>query len=62
MSLFGMWDSHADPLWDGGHIKLCSRKTLTKLLAEAGFTKMQFRGAGRFSLLWMTMVLAADKC
>ena len=62
LSIFGRWDSHANPLWDGGHIKLWSRKTLTKLLAEAGFTKMQFRGAGRFPLLWMTMVLAADKC
>ncbi len=61
LSLFGKWDFHADPLWDGGHIKLWSRVTLTKLLKEAGFQNIQFRGAGRLPFLWMTMVLSGDK-
>ena len=61
LSLAGMWDSHANPLWDGGHIKLWSRKTLTSLLTETGFTNFRFHGAGRMPYLWMTMVMSADK-
>ena len=61
IAICGKWDAHADPLWDGGHIKLWSRNTLTKLLLEAGFTKIQFRGAGRLPGLWMTMIMAGDK-
>ena len=61
ISLLGQWDSHADPLWDGGHIKLWSKATLGRLLHEAGFVNLRFRGAGRVPWLWMTMVVAADK-
>jgi 2-polyprenyl-3-methyl-5-hydroxy-6-metoxy-1,4-benzoquinol methylase len=61
LSLANKWDAHANPLWDGGHIKLWSRRTLTALLAETGFANIQFRGAGRLPFLWMTMVVAADK-
>ena len=61
LSLFGKWDTHADPLWDGGHIKLWSRSTLTKLLVETGFKNIQFRGAGRLPYLWMTMVMSGDR-
>jgi 2-polyprenyl-6-hydroxyphenyl methylase/3-demethylubiquinone-9 3-methyltransferase len=61
IALLGKWDSHASPLWDGGHIKFWSWKTLTKLLAESGFTNMRFRGAGRFPWLWMSMVVSGDK-
>jgi SAM-dependent methyltransferase len=61
ISLRGHWDRHANPLWDGGHIKLWSRRTLTRLLLEPGFANIQFRGAGRLPWLWMTMVVSADK-
>jgi SAM-dependent methyltransferase len=61
LSLWGHWDRHADPLWDGGHIKLWSRRTLTTLLTETGFRNMQFRGAGRAPLLWMSMVISGDR-
>ena len=61
LSLLNRWDSHANPLWDGGHIKLWSRKTLSRLLTEAGFVNLQFRGAGRLPFLWMTMLLAGDR-
>lgn len=61
LSLMNKWDVHANPLWDGGHIKLWSRKTLGELLTEAGFVNLQFRGAGRLPGLWMTMVMAGDK-
>lgn len=61
LSLLGKWDTHANPLWDGGHIKLWSRKTLFALLTEAGFKNLEFRGAGRWPGLWMTMVVKAEK-
>jgi 2-polyprenyl-3-methyl-5-hydroxy-6-metoxy-1,4-benzoquinol methylase len=61
LSLLGKWDFHANPLWDGGHIKLWSRKTLTQLLIETGFQDISFRGAGRIPWLWMTMVLKATR-
>jgi 2-polyprenyl-3-methyl-5-hydroxy-6-metoxy-1,4-benzoquinol methylase len=59
IALFNKWDSHADPLWDGGHIKLWSRKTLNTLLEEAGFTITDFRGCGRFPYLWKSMLIKA---
>ncbi len=61
LSLLGKWDHHADPLWDGGHIKLWSRRTLSVLLMETGFAELEFRGAGRLPKLWMTMVMSAKK-
>jgi 2-polyprenyl-6-hydroxyphenyl methylase/3-demethylubiquinone-9 3-methyltransferase len=61
LAVLNKWDAHASPLWDGGHIKLWSRNTLSTLLAEAGFVNLQFRGAGRVPRLWMTMVMSGDK-
>jgi hypothetical protein len=61
VSLAGKWDTHADPLWDCGHIKLWSRKTLARLLTEAGFVDLRFRGAGRVPYMWMSMIMSADR-
>jgi 2-polyprenyl-3-methyl-5-hydroxy-6-metoxy-1,4-benzoquinol methylase len=61
LAMLNKWDDHASPLWDGGHIKLWSRKTLSSLLTETGFVNLQFRGAGRVPGLWMTMVMSGDK-
>ncbi len=61
ISLANGWDKHADPLFDGGHIKLFSRKTLSALILEAGFRDLQFRGAGRYPYLWKSMVIAATR-
>jgi 2-polyprenyl-6-hydroxyphenyl methylase/3-demethylubiquinone-9 3-methyltransferase len=61
LAVLGKWDTHANPLWDCGHIKLWSRNTLSTLLREAGFVNLQFRGAGRLPLLWMSMVMSADR-
>ena len=36
-ALSGKLDAHFSALWDGGHIKFWSRRTLTALLQEAGF-------------------------
>ncbi len=61
LSTLGKWDAHANPLWDGGHIKLWSRRTLSALLEEAGFIDLRFCGAGRLPFLWMTMLIAAQR-
>ena len=59
LALTGTLDSHFTVLWDGGHIKFFSRKTLTKLLNEEGFQVTAFGGAGRLPWLWKSMVLRA---
>ncbi len=61
ISVVGGWDRHADPLWDGGHIKLFSRRTITRLLNEAGFRLVSFGGVGRMPYLWKSMVVMAVK-
>jgi 2-polyprenyl-3-methyl-5-hydroxy-6-metoxy-1,4-benzoquinol methylase len=61
IALLGQFDRHVSPLWDGGHIKLWSRSTLGALLGEAGFTNLQFRGAGRLPYLWKSMVMSGDR-
>jgi 2-polyprenyl-6-hydroxyphenyl methylase/3-demethylubiquinone-9 3-methyltransferase len=57
----GKLDAHFTALWDGGHIKFWSRRTLTALLQEAGFEVVAFRGAGRLPWLWKSMLIAACK-
>lgn len=59
ISVLGKWDSHADPLWEGGHIKLWSKKTLTRLLEEHGFKVDTFLGCGRIPFFWKSMVIRA---
>lgn len=62
LAVTGKLDSHFGPLWDGGHIKFWSRKTLTQLLEEGGFRVVGFRGAGRVAYLWKSMILTAVRC
>ena len=59
LAITGKWDQHADPLWDGGHIKLWSRKTLTKLLVEHDCTVTKCKGCGRVPYLWKSMIIKA---
>ncbi|MCR8561914.1 class I SAM-dependent methyltransferase [Mucilaginibacter sp. BJC16-A38] len=59
LSIFNKWDQHLNPLWLGGHIKLWSRKTLSKVLTDAGFTVTQFKGCGRIPYIWMSMIIKA---
>ncbi len=61
LSLAGGWDKHLNPLFDGGHIKFFSRKTMSALMTESGFEKLQFHGSGRFPYLWKSMVMEAIK-
>ncbi|SOD18598.1 class I SAM-dependent methyltransferase [Pedobacter xixiisoli] len=59
IAIAGKWDHHADPLWDGGHIKLWSKQTLTTLLEEQGFKVKGFVGCGRLPYLWKSMIIKA---
>lgn len=55
LAVTGKMDSHFTVLWDGGHIKFWSVKTLTKLLEEFGFEVVEFRGSGRLPYLWKSI-------
>jgi 2-polyprenyl-3-methyl-5-hydroxy-6-metoxy-1,4-benzoquinol methylase len=59
LSVFNKWDSHMNPRWLGGHIKLWSKKTLAKILTDAGFTIIDFKGCGRVPYFWMSMIIKA---
>ena len=59
LAITGKMDSHFGPLWDGGHIKFWSRKTLSRLLEEKGFEVTDFTGCGRMPYLWMSMLMKA---
>ncbi len=49
-------------LWEGGHIKHWSYRTLKTLLEESGFELVAFRGVGRrMPYLWRGMVMVARK-
>lgn len=56
LALSGKMDRHFDPLWDGGHIKFFSVKTLTNLMLSEGYKDMTFKFAGRFPYLWKSML------
>ena len=59
LSIFNKWDTHINPLWLGGHIKMWSRTTLTKALQNAGFKVDSFIGCGRIPYLWKSMLIKA---
>jgi 2-polyprenyl-3-methyl-5-hydroxy-6-metoxy-1,4-benzoquinol methylase len=59
MAASGTLDNHFTALWDGGHIKFWSRKTLTQLLTEQGFKVTEFKGSGRIPYLWKSMFIKA---
>ncbi len=54
-------DTHLNPLWDHGHIKFWSMKTLTTLLHEAGFQDIRYERVGRIPALAKSMVAIARK-
>lgn len=57
----GKMDDHFTALWDHGHIKFWSRKTLGQLLEEAGFRNIRFAYAGRFYPLSKSMFAYAER-
>ncbi len=61
LALTGKLDGHFTALWDCGHIKFWSLKTLSSLLREAGFSSFRSSGAGRIPFLWKSMVIIGRK-
>ncbi len=61
MALSGKMDAHFTALWDHGHIKFWSCKTLSALLAEAGFVDIRFERVGRIPPLAKSMIAIARK-
>lgn len=61
MALTGKMDNHFTALWDNGHIKFWSIKTLSALLKEAGFTDVRFVRVGRIPALAKSMIATAKK-
>jgi 2-polyprenyl-3-methyl-5-hydroxy-6-metoxy-1,4-benzoquinol methylase len=61
IAVVNRWDKHHHPDFDGGHIKFFSRKTLSALLEETGFRKLQFQGLGRAPFLWKSMIMSGTK-
>jgi len=61
LAIAGKLDAHWSPLWDGGHIKFWSQKTLRVLLEEAGFKSIEFVRVGRIAPLAKSMVAVARK-
>lgn len=61
LALTGKFDAHFTALWDHGHIKFWSIKTLTQLLQEAGFTDIHFKRVGRIPPLAKSMIAIAHK-
>lgn len=59
MAITNKLDNHFTALWDGGHIKFWSRKTLTTALQEQGFRVVAFKGSGRIPYVWKSMVIKA---
>ena len=59
--LLDKFDSHFDPLWDGGHIKFFSPKTLKVLTRQQGFHHIKFDYWGRLPGLWKSMICIAVK-
>jgi len=56
LALSGKIDKHFTPLWDGGHIKFFSTKTLSYSLEKEGYKTIRFAFAGRCPYLWKSML------
>jgi 2-polyprenyl-6-hydroxyphenyl methylase/3-demethylubiquinone-9 3-methyltransferase len=61
LAVSGKLDNHFTALWDHGHIKFWSMRTLGQLLVEAGFTRTKFFRVGRFAPLAKSMIAVAHK-
>jgi 2-polyprenyl-6-hydroxyphenyl methylase/3-demethylubiquinone-9 3-methyltransferase len=61
LAVTGHLDNHFTALWDGGHIKFWSVKTLRFLLQEAGFEDVHFQFAGRIPPLAKSMIAVARR-
>lgn len=61
LALTGRFDTHFTALWEGGHIKFFSIKTLTELFTRHGLRDIQITRVGRIPPFAKSMVLVARK-
>jgi 2-polyprenyl-6-hydroxyphenyl methylase/3-demethylubiquinone-9 3-methyltransferase len=61
MAITGKLDAHFTALWDHGHIKFWSMKTLCSLFSEAGFLETRFLRVGRIPIIAKAMIAVARK-
>ena len=61
LAVSGKMDSHFTALWDHGHIKFWSRRTITQLFHEAGLEVERIHRVGRIPALAKTMLVVARK-
>ncbi len=61
LAVTGKMDKHFWALWDGGHIKFWSVKTLGILLRETGFEIVRFERVGRIPPLAKSMIAIARR-
>jgi 2-polyprenyl-3-methyl-5-hydroxy-6-metoxy-1,4-benzoquinol methylase len=61
LALTGKLDSHFTALWECGHIKFWSIKTLTILLEEAGLKVREVIRVGRLPVLAKSMIAVAQR-
>lgn len=61
LAVTGKLDAHFTALWDHGHVKFWSMKTLRHLLAETGFEQVRFHRVGRIPPLAKSMVAIAHR-
>jgi SAM-dependent methyltransferase len=59
LAITGKMDKHFTALWDYGHIKFWSVRTLHTLLRSAGFSSVRFVRAGRVPWLAKSMIAVA---
>ena len=61
LALAGKLDAHFTALWDNGHIKFWSRRTLGQLLDEADMDVVRFAYAGRTAPFAKSMIALARR-
>ena len=61
LAVSGKMDAHFTALWDYGHVKFWSMKTLRILLLEAGFQEVRFRRVGRIPPLAKSIIAVARR-
>jgi len=61
LSLTGKMDQHFTALWDNGHIKFWSKKTLSLILQESGFNHIKFYLVGRIPPFSKSMIVVIQK-
>ncbi len=61
LAVTNKFDDHWHPMRDFGHVKFFSRKTLSALLQEQGFTIQEFSRVGRLPAFACHMIVAAGK-